>query len=118
MSYTFQSRATADLIMLKASAEQILKLLDRPLHVPGVITVAQIPDTLAILEKAAQEDDARRQAIEAEMKQASEDVATQEAAAVEAGVLGPVSFRHRIVPFVEMLRTSAQEDKPVTWIVS
>lgn len=118
MSYTFQSRATADLIMLRAPAEQILKLLDRPLNAPGVLTVEQIPHALEVLEQAAQADDARRKAIQAEMEHASADVKEQEAAAKEAGNLGPVSFRHRLVPFVAMLRSSAEDNKAVTWGVT
>ena len=117
MAYTFQSRATADLIMLKATAEQILKLLERPLNAPGIITVEQIPQVLATLDKAVQEDDARRQAVKDEMDGVDDDHAAQEAAAAESAKLGPISLRQRVVPLVDMLRRSAAEDKPVTWKV-
>ena len=64
MAYTFQSRATADLIMLKATAEQLLKLLDKQVGEPGIVTVEQIPHALDVLERAVAEDDAKRKAIE------------------------------------------------------
>ena len=96
MAYTFQSRATADLIMLKAAAEQILKLLDKPLHEAGILTVEQIPAALATLEKAVLEDDARRQAIKEEMDGVGESSKEQEsAAAADSAKLGsePASAR-------------------------
>ena len=113
MAYTFQSRATADLIMLKATAEQLLKLLDKQVGEPGIVTVEQIPHALDVLERAAAEDDAKRQAIEIEMQSsAHEDVAK---AALASAQLGSVSLRQRVVPFADMLRRSAAEGKPVTW---
>lgn len=116
MAYTFQSRATADLIMLKAAAEQILKLLDKPLHEAGILTVEQIPAALATLEKAVLEDDARRQAIKEEMDGVGESSKEQEsAAAADSAKLGPVSLRQRVAPLADMLRRSAAEGKPVTW---
>lgn len=115
MAYTFQSRATADLIMLKASAEQILKLLDRPFGAPGTVTVEQIPHALQVLERAVADDEARRKALHEAINDADEATSVQ-AAAVSAE-LGAVSLRQRVVPFADMLRRSAAEGKPVTWRV-
>lgn len=115
MAYTFQSRATADLIMLKASAEQILKLLDRPLGEPGTVTVEQIPQALEVLERAVAADDARRQALHEAINDADEITSVQAAAA--SAELGAVSLRQRVVPFADMLRRSAAEGKAVTWKV-
>lgn len=115
MAYTFQSRATADLIMLAAPAEQILQLLDKSLGEPGIITVEQIPAAIAALEQAVAEDEQRRQAIQQELESISDEQSAQAAAA--SAELGAVSLHQRVVPFVEMLRRSAQEGKPVTWSV-
>lgn len=112
MAYTFQSRATADLIMLRTSAEQILKLLDRPLGQPGIITVAQVPAVLRVLEQAAAEDDARRKALQEQQSQ--EDVEGQS----KVAQLNAVSLRQRIVPFAEMLRRSQASEQAVTWVVA
>lgn len=116
MAYTFQSRATADLIMLKGTAEQILKLLGKPLNESGIITVEQIPQVLELLDKAVQEDEARRQAIKEGMEERG-DGADHASVAAEAAQLGPVSLRQRVVPFSDMLRRSAAEGKAVTWTV-
>lgn len=115
MAYTFQSRATADLIMLKVHAEQILKLLDKSVGEPGIISVEQIPHALEILEQAVLRDDARRKAMQEEINDASEEVSAQVAAA--SAEMGSVSLRQRVVPFIDMLRRSAAEGKPVTWRV-
>lgn len=115
MAYTFQSRATADLIMLKATAEQILKLLDKPVGEPGIVTLEQIPQVIATLEQAVAEDEQRRKELqEAADAPSAEDSAQAAAASVE---LGAVSLRQRVVPFIDMLRRSAQDGKPVTWKV-
>lgn len=116
MAYTFHSRATADLIMLKATAEQILKLLDKPVHEPGILTVEQIPQAIATLKQAVQEDEERRQAIKAAMQGDHEDnAALQKLIAADSERLGPISLRQRVVPLIDMLQDSAAENKPVTW---
>lgn len=115
MAYTFQSRATADLIMLKAPAEQILKLLDKPLGEPGIVTVEQIPQVLELLARAVAEDEARRKAVQDDSQDGSEASSTQAAAA--SAELGAVSLHQRVVPFADMLRRSAAEGKAVTWKV-
>lgn len=115
MAYTFQSRATADLIMLQSTAEQILKLLERPLGEPGIFTVEQIPGILAQLDAAVADDDARRQALQdASNSEAPEDASDRAATAAE---LGAISLRQRVVPLADMLRRSAAEGKAVTWKV-
>lgn len=115
MAYTFQSRATADLIMLKASAEHILKLLDKPLDEAGIITVEQMPQVLELLAQAVAEDEAHRKALQEETQDASEEASAHAAAA--SAELGAVSLQQRVVPFIDMLRRSATEGKPVTWKV-
>lgn len=115
MAYTFQSRATADLIMLKASAEHVLKLLDKPVGMAGIITVEQIPQVIATLEQAVAEDEQRRKELQAQIQAPTVQESSQAAAA--SAELGAVSLHQRVVPFLDMLRRSAQEGKPVTWSV-
>ena len=117
MAYTFQSRATADLIMLKAPAEHILKLLDKPLGVAGIITVEQIPQTIVTLEQAVAEDEQRRKALQAQVQTQSPTAQDSADAAAASAELGAVSLLQRVVPLIDMLRRSAQEGKPVTWSV-
>ena len=119
MAYTFQSRATADLIMLKVTAEQILKLLDKPLHEAGILTVDQIPQAIATLNKAVQEDEVRRQAVKDAMEgKRQDDAAMQEQIAQDSEQLGPISLHQRVIPLIDMLQRSLDENKPVTWTLA
>lgn len=113
MAYTFESRATGELLMLKATAEHLLKLLDKTPGEPGIITVEQIPQALATLDAAVAQDEARRQALQAQDEHTSEAASTE--AALTSAEIGAVSLRQRVVPFADMLRRSAQENKAVTW---
>lgn len=115
MAYTFQSRATADLIMLKGPAEQLLKLLDKSVGAPGIFTVEQIPQVIATLEQAVAEDEQRRKALQQEQQA----ITAQESAAAAAASaeMGAVSMHQRVVPLLDMLRRSAEANKPVTWSV-
>lgn len=111
--YTFQSRAAADLLMLEATGKHILQLLDKTHGEAGILTVAQIPAALETLEKAVQEDDARRKALEADAQSADAQVSARVGA--ESAELGAVTLRQRVAPLADMLRQSLAESKDVTW---
>ena len=113
MAYTFQSRATADLIMLKATAEPILELLGKTVGEPGIITLEQIPVVLQTLEQAVQDEEARRQQMEQELQSADNEAHAHGAAT--SSELGAITLKQRVAPLAEMLRRSAAEGKPVTW---
>lgn len=113
MAYKFKSRATADLIMLDAPGKQILQILGKTPGEPGIVTVAQIPAAVAALEAAVLEDDRRRKALEADIQQGNPKAG--EALAKLSDELGAVSLHQRAKPLLEMLRSSAQENKDVTW---
>ena len=111
--YTFKSRAAADILMLEDTAKHILQLLDKTPGEPGILTVEQIPGALEVLEKAVQEDDARRKALEEAMRSADAERVAK--AGQESAELGAVSLRQRVAPLAEMLRTSLAEKTDVTW---
>ena len=113
MAYKFKSRATADLTMLDATGKQILQILGKTPGEPGIVTVEQIPDAIAALEKAVQEDDQRRKALEEDAKNG--DPKAGEALAKLGDEMGAVTLRQRAKPLVDMLRASAEENKGVTW---
>ena len=113
MAYKFKSRATADLIMLDAPGKQIMQILGKTPGESGIVTVEQIPGAIAALEAAVVEDENRRKALEAEMQDGSAKAG--DALAKLHDELGSVSLRQRVKPLVDMLRSSAQESKDVTW---
>lgn len=116
MPYKFKSRATADLIMLDASARRLLAIVGKDADGPGIITAAQIPAALAALEQAVQNDEARRAAATAAaQEEADASKAASEDAVDDEDFRDPVSLRQRTAPFIEMLRRSAAEGRDVTW---
>jgi hypothetical protein len=103
MIYKFKSQAAADVIMLEISGDHILFLLGREPSPQGIITVEQIPAAIAALEKAF---DVHL----AETIHDDKPLLPQEDSENDG-----VTIFHRITPFLELLRTSAQEGKDVVW---
>lgn len=111
MLYKFKSQATADVIMLRESAEEILKIMGKEAGATGIVTVAQIPGAVSALRAEIQ----RREAASGP-GQAQDDVAGQAAQAGTAqGQEEPISLRRRAAPFIEMLERSAADGKDVVW---
>ena len=113
MPYKFKSRATADLIMLDASARKLLAIVGKDADGPGIITAMQIPGALAALEQAVVEEEARRAA--SGETQDAEDGAQDDENDAPAGAADGVSLRQRTAPFIDMLKRSGAEGRDVTW---
>ncbi|MEG0000016.1 DUF1840 domain-containing protein [Comamonas sp.] len=114
MPYKFKSRATADLIMLDASARKLLTIVGKDADGPGIITAMQIPGALAALEQAVVEEEARRAAA-GETQDDADGTQGDEDDAAPAGAADGVSLRQRTAPFIDMLKRSAAEGRDVTW---
>jgi hypothetical protein len=52
MLYRFQSRASADFVMLEVHARQLLDIVGKSVAPQGIITVEQIPGAISALEAA------------------------------------------------------------------
>ena len=107
MPYKFKSRATADLIMLDATARHLLGIVGKDADGSGIITAEQIPGALAALEEAVQREEAQQAAPADNAAEEDED----DAPAKGSGV----SLRQRTAPFIDMLQRSAAEGRDVTW---
>jgi hypothetical protein len=112
MLITFTSKAAAEVMMYKEHAKRILDLLHKDLD-RGVITAAEAPQAVAILEK---------EIAESRMHQASGEVQRDiHAHHNEAGddsdheEVQLVSFATRAYPLLEMLRAAAQGGHDVLW---
>lgn len=111
MLYKFKSQATADVIMLRDSAEEILRIVGKDAGPTGIITVAQIPGAVAALRAEIQ-----RRETAAPGHHAPDDVAQQVSGdAPEQASDEPISLRRRAAPFIEMLERSAADGKDVVW---
>jgi len=102
MLYRFKSQATADLVMLNDTGEQVLTAMGKALEPKGVITVAQIPAALDALARAVAESEA----VAAPEEDADADDARQ---------ADTVRLRQRTTPLVAMLKESLAAGKDVVW---
>lgn len=113
MLYTFKSAASADVLMLGEPAKKLVALMGKDPAAPqGIVTVAQLPEAIARLRNAIEED--RRRQAELERQRGEEDeVAEREAG--RSGMAAPVGLAQRAWPLLDMLETAQKEDVPVTW---
>jgi hypothetical protein len=107
MIYKFKSQAAAEVIMLQANAEDLLKIIGKPPDATGIITCAQIPGAL----RALQQEIARREAA----GQGAFDDEQQPGAELPPGTDDGISLRRRAAPFLDLLRQSAAAGKDVVW---
>lgn len=109
MLTTFKSDASADVIMFGDAAKALIKLMGKDaIDIKGIVTPEQLPDAIARL-KAAIEEDRQRQAQRTE---------ADEAADVEAGRTGmaaPVGLAQRAWPLLDMLEQAQRDKVPVVW---
>jgi len=101
MLYRFKSQATADIVMLQNTGEQLLAIIGKPIEAKGVITVAQMPAALAALEQAV--IDSETMPPDAQ----GDDESTPESDAVR--------LRQRAAPLVVMLKECVAANKDVVW---
>lgn len=108
MIITFQSPASGDVIMFGDVAKRMMELMGKEATDKGIVTVEQLPDAIARL-RAAIDDDKRKRAAEPEeaRPQFEKD---------DRGNLRPfVSLYQRAVPLLELLEWSLKKSKPVVW---
>ncbi len=103
MIYKFKSKATADLVMLEATGQQILSIVGKS-GAQGIVTVSEQSVAINAIEAAIAAEESQRKEAEAE-------------AAKEGRKLPPpgITLRARAWPFVEMLKAAQKENADVTW---
>lgn len=112
MLYKFKSQAAADVIMLKASAEELLKIIGKSPDSTGIVTVAQAPAAIAALKAEIERREAQGQGHAAATN--DEELRAQ-TVADEFARQELVSLRQRAAPFVELLERSSAAGKDVVW---
>lgn len=108
MIITFQSPASGDVIMFGDVAQRMMKLMGKEATDKGIVTVEQLPDAIARLKAAIEEDKQQRSGHD------PEDLPRTEKA--EGGGSRPyVSLTQRALPLLELLEWSLKKKKPVVW---
>lgn len=102
----FRSKAAAEIFMFAENARRILTIIGKNDTPKGVITVEQLPDAIARLAAAVDEEKAQLARARAE---AGPD-AVEDGAALRAITLG-----QRAYPILEMLRAALKRKVDVTW---
>jgi len=108
MIVTFQSPASGDVIMFGDVAQRMMKLMGKEVTDKGIVTVEQLPDAIARLKAAIEEDKQQRAGM------SEEDLPRTERAG--SGESRPyVTLTQRAVPLLELLEWSLKKKKPVVW---
>lgn len=109
MLITFKSAAGADVIMFGEVAKQLVAILGKdPQDAKGIVTVEQLPDAIARLRGAIDEDKARHGG-------AAQDDDEDEPDPGRRGMAAPVSLAQRAWPLLDLLQLAQKEGTPVVW---
>ncbi len=106
----FRSKAAGEIFMFPETARRIFDIVGKAEAPRGVITADQVPDALARLTAAVDEEKAQLKAAADEAREADRRGATDEATAARAITLGQRAF-----PLLEMLRAAQKKKVEVTW---
>jgi hypothetical protein len=106
----FQSPASGDVIMFGDVAQRMMKLMGKEVTDKGIVTVEQLPDVIARLKAAIEEDKRQRAGL------TDEDLPRTEPAVGGGANSRPfVTLTQRAVPLLELLEWSLKKKKPVVW---
>lgn len=113
---TFRSRATADVIMFGDVAHRLMRIMGKEATAQGIVTVEQLPDAIARLRAAIEQDKEKHAGLVAEAMDAGEALDVAVAAESRPDPMSqPVSLTQRAVPLLEMLERSQRHAQPVVW---
>ena len=109
MLVTFKSASSGDVLMFGDTARELIRILGKdPDDSKGIVTVEQLPEAIARL-GAAIEEDRKRQAA----RDPDQDEIDKEEGRV--GMNAPVSFSARAWPLLDMLELAHKDGVPVVW---
>jgi hypothetical protein len=104
----FRSKAAGEIFMFAETARRIFEIIGKAEAPRGVITAEQVPDSLARLSAAVEEEKAQLKAAQEHVEQA--DRRGEETAAARA-----ITLAQRAYPLLEMLRAAQKKKVDVTW---
>jgi len=95
------------LILLQAHGQQVLKAMGKPADPQGIIQVPDLAKCRQALEAAI--------AAQAEAEKNQAEVSTNAADGVAEDAPLPISFKHRALPMLDMLKQCEQAQVPIVW---
>ncbi len=118
MLFEFKSRATGTVVMTEPIGKKVLALIGKSPDAKGIITVAQMPEAIRILQEAADRDKALSQAARSAKpadKPAPKPAATGDEAAGEDDDDASIGIGQRVFPLIEMMGAAHKAGKDITW---
>lgn len=117
----FTSRAAGPFIMFRETAEQIFKIIGRPLTEQGAFASDELPEILRKLEDAKVRDKAlaaeaeRRREDELRRSTYAEELDGKEECEREEMRRECIHLYQRVVPLEEMIKRAIRHDEAVVW---
>jgi hypothetical protein len=111
MIVTFQSPASGDVIMFGDVAQRMMKLMGKDVTDKGIVTVEQLPEAIARLKAAIEEDKQQRAGLQEEDLPRTEPDRSGGAQSSRPFV----TLTQRAVPLLVLLEWSLKKKKPVVW---
>ena len=105
MIYKFRSKTAGDLIMLRLSGDQVLRVIGKAAAAKGIIEPATMPAAIIAIEEAIAQEEAQRRKADA---QAIAEGRTPSRA-------DGVTLRQRTWPFLDMLKHANGENAAIVW---
>ncbi|HXF44736.1 MAG TPA: DUF1840 domain-containing protein [Burkholderiaceae bacterium] len=105
----FRSKAAGEIYMFPETARRIFEIIGKEYAPRGVIAAAQIPQALARLTAAVEDEKAQAKAAERERAEAERRGEPQ------APAEQPITLAQRAYPLLEMLRAAQKKNVDVTW---
>ena len=116
MIVIFQSPAAGDVIMFGDVAKRMMKLMGKEPTDKGIVTVEQLPDAIARIKAAIEEDKQQRAGRNPEdLPQTEPDGSGSGSGGRGQGSRPFVTLTQRAVPLLELLEWSLKKQKPVVW---
>lgn len=104
----FKSKAAADIVMLKPHAEKLFSIMGIPLEEQGVIQPAQLPNAIAPLQAAIDQEKSHK----VNLPKLDETALSAEEKKLHADEVG---LEQRAYPLLKMLEAANSENQDVHW---
>ncbi len=105
--YEFKSKATARLILLGPSGEQLLRVIGKDPSATGIIAPAAMPMAIAAIAAAIEREEAPAQ------RHSASGALVSDGHDVPRGA--GVTLRQRAWPFVEMMKQAHHDGEAIVW---
>ncbi|GMV59594.1 MAG: hypothetical protein AMXMBFR72_26880 [Betaproteobacteria bacterium] len=106
----FRSKAAGEIFMFAETARRIFEIIGKAEAPRGVITAEQVPEALARLTAAVEEEKAQLKAAQAHAEEAERRGEEDAGAGARA-----ITLAQRAYPLIEMLRAAQKKKVEVTW---